>query len=71
MAQSEISLAGTKGASIDGSQLDRSGPSSRSKPEEGHRLMRAFVSIRQAALREAIVKFVDELSTLRDDNREP
>ena len=25
--------------------------------------MRAFVSIRQAALREAIVKFVDELST--------
>ena len=33
--------------------------------------MRAFVSIRQAALREAIVKFVDELSTLRDDNREP
>ncbi len=33
--------------------------------------MRAFVSIRQAVLREAIVKFVEELSTLLDDNREP
>ena len=31
--------------------------------------MRAFVSIRQAALREAIVKFVNEVSTLQDDSR--
>ena len=28
--------------------------------------MRAFVSIRQAAIREAIVNFVNELSTLQD-----
>ena len=31
--------------------------------------MRAFLSIREATLREAIVKFVTELSTLQDDNR--
>jgi len=69
MAQSEISLAGTEGASIDGSQLDRSGPSSRSKPEEGHRLMRAFLGIRQAGLREALVRLVTELSTLQDEGQ--
>lgn len=29
--------------------------------------MRAFLSLRQAALREAVINFVKELSTLQDD----
>ncbi len=31
-------------------------------PEEGYRLMRAFLSIKQAALRQAVVKMVTELA---------
>jgi hypothetical protein len=43
-----------------------------SDPEEGHRLMRAFLSIREAALREAIitlVAFVAEVSILHHDKQ--
>ncbi len=70
MAQRET-FPDTAGGAIGGRQGDAPGDSSRPNPEQGHRLMRAFVSIRQAVLREAIVKFVEELSTLLDDNREP
>ena len=38
-------------------------------PEEGHRLMRAFLSIREAALREAIITFVAEVSNLHHDEQ--
>jgi hypothetical protein len=38
-------------------------------PEEGHRLMRAFLSIREAALREAIITFVAEVSKLHHDEQ--
>ncbi len=31
-------------------------------PEEGYRLMRAFLSIKQTALRQAVVKMVTELA---------
>ena len=72
MAQRKTFSEGIEGdLSVNAGQLERFGNSTRPNPEQGHRLMRAFVSIRQAALREAIVKFVDELSTLQDDNREP
>jgi hypothetical protein len=37
---------------------------SRPNPEEGHRLMRSFSSIRQPALREAIIELVTNLSAL-------
>ena len=43
-----------------------------SDPEEGHRLMRAFLSIREPALREAIitfVAFVAEVSKLHHDEQ--
>ena len=43
-----------------------------SDPEEGHRLMRAFLSIREAALREAIITFVEfvaEVSKLHHDEQ--
>ena len=38
--------------------------SARPNPEDGHRLMRAFLSIEQAALRERIVNFVMELTAI-------
>ena len=36
------------------------------EPEVGLRLMRAFLRIRNEALREAIIKFIEELSTSSD-----
>ncbi len=49
---------------ITGKQPDGVSYFSRSDPEEGNRLMGAFWSIRQRALRQAIVKSVTELSAL-------
>jgi hypothetical protein len=43
-------------------QPDRSGENSRPLPEEGHRLICAFLQIKEAHLREALVTFVEELS---------
>lgn len=40
-------------------------------PEEGFRLIQAFMSIRQAALREAITKFVAQISALTSDHPRP
>ncbi len=67
MAQKETFLADPANAQMDGGQRDRSRHTSRPNPEEGHRLMRAFLTLRQAALREAVIKFVNELSTLQDE----
>lgn len=67
MAQNETFSAGPAGAPLHGGQRDQSGHTSRPNPEEGHRLMRAFLSIRRAALREAVVNLVRELSTLQDE----
>jgi len=36
------------------------------EPEVGLRLMRAFLRIRNEALREAIIRFIEELSTSPD-----
>jgi hypothetical protein len=33
-----------------------------SRPEEGHRLMRAFLRIKEADLREALITLVEELA---------
>lgn len=66
MAQMETISVGIADASINDSQRERSGDSSRPNPDAGHRLIRAFLSIEQAALREAIVAFVVELSALQD-----
>jgi hypothetical protein len=67
MGQIETCSAGLADApTIDG-QRQRSGDSARPNPEEGHRLMRAFLSIEQAALRERIVNFVMELSAMHDN----
>ena len=49
-------------AAISGVQSNRSRNTSLPKPEEGLRLMHAFVAIRRADLREAVVKFVEDLA---------
>jgi len=66
MAQRETFSAGAAHASTGGELRGRSGDFSRPNPEQGYRLMRAFLSVKQDVLREAIVKFVTELSTLQD-----
>ena len=53
-------------ASIIEGRPERSGDSARPNPEDGHRLMRAFLSIEQAALRERIVNFVMDLAAGKD-----
>jgi hypothetical protein len=40
-----------------------------SDPEEGYRLTRAFLNIREPALREAIIAFVAEVSKLHHDEQ--
>jgi len=40
-----------------------------SDPEEGYRLMRAFLNIREPALRDAIITFVAEVSKLHHDEQ--
>lgn len=39
-----------------------SGPALRAEPEEGLRLMQAFLKIRSPGLREAVIKFVADLA---------
>jgi hypothetical protein len=53
-------------AYVDGGQ-NPPDENSRSRPEEGHRLMRAFLTIKEARLREAIIILVEELA--RSDKR--
>jgi len=48
---------------INRAESSRSGPPPLPKPEQGLRLIHAFVGIREDDLREAIVRFVEELST--------
>jgi len=56
-------------ASVYGGHRDLGGFYSRPGPEEGHRLMRSFLTIRQPAVRQAIVELVALLSTLGDQRQ--
>ena len=53
----------------DRGKLDPAASFSWPDPQEGSRLMRAFLSIRQAALPDAIVKVVTQPSTLDDEGQ--
>jgi hypothetical protein len=50
-----------------GGQRNPAGASCRPTPEDGRRLIHAFMDIKQAALREAVIGLVTELSKLNDD----
>jgi hypothetical protein len=69
MARKETFLVGQAKASVEGGQGDFAGDHSRPDPEEGRRLMRAFVNIREAALREALIALATALSTSRDSDK--
>jgi hypothetical protein len=69
MARKETFPVGQAKASVDGAERDFAGDHSRPDPEEGRRLMRAFVNIREAALRKALIALVTELSTLHDGDK--
>jgi len=70
MVKKEASSTGSSDAFIhhDG-RRNPAGASSRPTPEDGVRLIRAFMNVKQAGLREAIIQFVEELSKLREDER--
>jgi hypothetical protein len=49
-----------------GAQPEAPEENSRPDPEEGHRLIRAFLRIKSAAAREAVISFVETLSMRRE-----
>ena len=68
MAKKDAFSTGPSASFINhGSQRKRAGTPSRPTPEDGHRLIYAFMEIKQVALREAIIQFVTELSKLCED----
>jgi len=70
MAKKGAFSTGSSDAFINhGGQRNPAGTSSRPTPEDGLRLIHAFMDVKQAALREAIIQFIVELSKLRQDER--
>ena len=63
MAKEEAFSFGAAGAKR--GNRDAPSGSSSPNPEEGLRLVHAFYGVKHAALREAIIKLVEELSTIR------
>ena len=51
-----------KEAVVEGGQSGSFGENSRPDPEQGHRLMRAFLRIKDARLRDALVTLIEELA---------
>ncbi len=54
-------------STVEDDQRDKVGYAFLSTPDEGRRLISAFLRIREAALRKAITDFVEEMSTLHDE----
>ncbi len=70
-----VSMGRKAGFWVDPSDTDANGNfgptrgSSRPPPQDGVRLMRAFIGLKQPALRQAVIDFVAKLSAL-DEHRE-
>jgi len=62
MAKKETLSTGPGGAAVNPGKSDWGGNSSRATPEEGVRLIHAFMGTKQPVLREAIITFVVALS---------
>ena len=70
MAKKATRSSGASDPSIDREgQRSRAGTSSRPTIEDGLRLIHAFMDIKEAALREAVIRLVTEISSLRDGKR--
>ena len=68
MMAAKDTLSAGAATAISGVQGNRSGVRSLPRPEDGLRLMHAFVAIESADLRDAVVKFVEELSRTQRDS---
>lgn len=67
MVRKEVFSTDSEESSVRSLLADPPWDAGRLNPEQGHRLMRAFLNIEEAALREAIVNFVTDLSTLGNE----
>jgi hypothetical protein len=68
MSKKEVFPIGPSYAPIKGEgRRNPSGIYSRPTPEEGRRLVRAFMDIERSALREAVIQLVTDLAKLHDD----
>jgi len=67
MAKKETLSTGPGGASVDPDKSEWAGNSARATPEEGVRLIHAFMGIKQPILREAIITFVAALSEAHEN----
>ncbi len=63
MSRNRCSLTLPRDADVDGGQSGHFGENSRPNPEDGCGLIRAFLRIKEARLREALVTLVEELSS--------
>jgi hypothetical protein len=62
-----LMIQATSNGPGDNSQVSWTGePTSRPKPEEGLRLIHAFLKISSPRLREALIKFVEDLAKLEE-----
>jgi hypothetical protein len=68
MMAAKDTLSAGAAAAIRGVQSNSSRIRSLPKPQEGLRLMHAFVGIESADLRDAVVKFVENLSRTQRDS---
>ena len=68
MMAAKDTLSAGAAVAISGVQSNRSRIRSLAKPQEGLRLMHAFVAIESADLRDAVVKFVEDLSRTQRDS---
>jgi hypothetical protein len=67
MSRKQNYLTLATNASVDAGQPYPPGENFRPRPEEGHQLMRAFLGIKEAHLREALITLVEEVA--RSGNR--
>ena len=67
MAEKKPTSTGTGGTSPRAEQDDPTGNASWPSVEEGLRLIHAFCEIKQATVREAIIRYVEEQSRLQKD----
>jgi hypothetical protein len=67
MAKRKPTSTGTGGTPVRAEQGDRTENASWPSVEEGLRLIHAFCEIKQATVREAIIRYVEEQSRLQKD----
>ena len=68
MAKKEPSSTSRREASVNPGPIGRAGDTSQPTPEDGRRLIDAFFKIKHPALREALIRIVEELLMLEEND---